>query len=160
MTPDPFGWVLPVVLLGVVGAGDLLARFGGPPLVVAGGLTIGATALAMPFLLWRSAFRPVIGIALALTLVGAVLAALPLLHTSSPALSRFFFPSDSMGLGKLFVLFAGIDLLVWGGTTAALAAAASRAARRGSPQTRLLKLLAALPSLFFAIIVAVAVTKT
>ena len=134
----------------VVGSAALLHQVGGIPLVIAVGVLVGAVTLAVPALLWRSTYRSLIALSLALMLVGATAIAFVLLYRVNLHDRIRVFGDDSLGIARMITLFAGIAFVAWGGTTAVLAGAARWAARADSSLALPLRLLAAVPTLLVA----------
>ena len=124
--------------------------------MVAGGVSIGIVVLAIPILLWRSAYRSSIVLSFALMLVGAALFGLALVPRSDawPSVLRVF-AGDSMGFVRSAALFDGIALASLGAATTLLTAAARRSARIGASYARPLRVLAALPALLAACVIVV-----
>jgi hypothetical protein len=113
---------------------------------VAGPLAAMATLILIP----RSAYRAISAIAVAaLGLGGAVV--LAALHRP---LHRLVIPDDSMGIGGLMMLAAGVVLLVWGTLTVLPAHTAKIEVREGKAVGRVLAIMTAVPSV---IVVALAV---
>lgn len=129
----------------------MLHGIGGPPLVLAAGLAAIVALVALPVLLWFSAFRSAIVLALAMTLLGAALASVAWLNPAIPWPGHHrVFADDAMGFLRSCALFDGVALAVWGALTVLLSAAARRAQRVGSSSERRLRLLAAIPTLLVA----------